>query len=99
MLLSLAFTGTAGFSPSLYSTPVQAPVAAQQIAMKASEAHGARNARIVGVGASAPKKRVSNVELEEVVETSDEWIAQRTGELTSSSPNDQSASALRPLLK
>ena len=63
MLLSLAFTGTAGFSPSLYITTVHAPVAAQQIAIKASEAHGARNARIVALCLST--KEAVSTELEE----------------------------------
>ena len=40
---------------------------------------GALKAQLVGIGAAAPKTRVSNAQLETVVETSDEWIAQRTG--------------------
>jgi len=36
-------------------------------------------ARIVGVGAYAPKRILSNDELEKMVDTSDEWIVQRTG--------------------
>jgi len=40
---------------------------------------GARNARLVGIGSAAPEKRVPNAALEEVVETSDDWITQRTG--------------------
>ncbi len=35
--------------------------------------------RIIGVGANLPPKVVTNVDLESVVETSDEWIASRTG--------------------
>ncbi|HKW95524.1 MAG TPA: beta-ketoacyl-ACP synthase III [Methylomirabilota bacterium] len=36
-------------------------------------------ARIIGVGAYAPKRILTNEELEKMVETSDEWIVQRTG--------------------
>jgi 3-oxoacyl-[acyl-carrier-protein] synthase-3 len=34
---------------------------------------------VIGIGAAAPETRVTNGALEAVVETSDEWIAQRTG--------------------
>ena len=36
-------------------------------------------ARIVGVGAYAPRRILTNHDLEKLVETSDEWILQRTG--------------------
>ena len=36
-------------------------------------------ARITGVGAYAPKRILSNADLEKMVETSDEWIVQRSG--------------------
>jgi 3-oxoacyl-[acyl-carrier-protein] synthase-3 len=36
-------------------------------------------ARIVGVGAYAPKRVLTNAELEKMVDTTDEWIVQRTG--------------------
>jgi 3-oxoacyl-[acyl-carrier-protein] synthase-3 len=36
-------------------------------------------ARIIGVGAYAPERILTNRELEKMVETSDEWIVQRTG--------------------
>ena len=36
-------------------------------------------ARIIGVGAFAPKRILTNQELEKMVATSDEWIVQRTG--------------------
>ncbi len=36
-------------------------------------------ARIIGIGAYAPKRILTNAELERMVETSDEWIVQRTG--------------------
>jgi 3-oxoacyl-[acyl-carrier-protein] synthase-3 len=36
-------------------------------------------AKIVGMGAYAPKRILSNTDLETMIETSDEWIVQRTG--------------------
>ncbi len=38
-----------------------------------------RRARIVACGSALPKRAVSNLELAETVDTSDEWIVQRTG--------------------
>jgi 3-oxoacyl-[acyl-carrier-protein] synthase-3 len=38
-----------------------------------------KRAKIVGVGAYAPKRILTNAELEKMVNTSDEWIVQRTG--------------------
>mgnify|MGYP003544793193 CR=1 FL=1 len=36
-------------------------------------------ARIIGVGAFAPKRILTNRELEKMVDTTNEWILQRTG--------------------
>src|SRR5262244_2073251 len=36
-------------------------------------------AQIVGIGAYAPKRILTNADLEKLVDTSDEWIIQRTG--------------------
>ena len=47
--------------------------------MAVTQQRGELKARVVGVGSCAPDKRVTNAELEALVETSDEWIAQRTG--------------------
>ena len=38
-----------------------------------------RRAMIVGSGSALPRQRVSNAQLAETVETSDEWIVERTG--------------------
>nr|WP_076068974.1 beta-ketoacyl-ACP synthase III [Sphingomonas montana] len=38
-----------------------------------------RRARIIGSGSALPERRVSNAELAETVDTSDEWIVERTG--------------------
>lgn len=37
------------------------------------------NCRPIGIGSAVPKRKVTNVDLESVVETSDEWIQTRTG--------------------
>jgi len=36
-------------------------------------------ARIIGTGAAVPKKLLTNADLEKMVETSDQWITERTG--------------------
>ncbi|MET0375237.1 MAG: 3-oxoacyl-ACP synthase, partial [Rhizorhabdus sp.] len=38
-----------------------------------------RRAVIVGTGSALPRRRVTNAELAETVDTSDEWIVERTG--------------------
>jgi 3-oxoacyl-[acyl-carrier-protein] synthase-3 len=40
---------------------------------------GARGARILGLGAYRPRRRVTNAELSEVMDTNDEWIQSRVG--------------------
>ena len=40
---------------------------------------GMRRAAVLGTGSALPKRRVSNAELAETVDTSDEWIVARTG--------------------
>lgn len=38
-----------------------------------------RRAAIIGTGSALPRRRVTNAELEKIVDTSDEWIVERTG--------------------
>ena len=38
-----------------------------------------RRAAVLGVGSARPRRQVMNAELAETVDTSDEWIAERTG--------------------
>ena len=38
-----------------------------------------RRAAIIGTGSALPVRRVSNAELSETVDTTDEWIVARTG--------------------
>uniref|UniRef100_A0A7S1V1Q8 beta-ketoacyl-[acyl-carrier-protein] synthase III n=1 Tax=Grammatophora oceanica TaxID=210454 RepID=A0A7S1V1Q8_9STRA len=40
---------------------------------------GAMNCKCLGIGSAAPESRITNVDLESMVETSDEWITTRTG--------------------
>ena len=42
----------------------------------------ARNARILSVGAYRPKRVVPNSEIVDKIDSSDEWIQQRTGIVT-----------------
>jgi 3-oxoacyl-[acyl-carrier-protein] synthase-3 len=42
-------------------------------------ASGACGVRIAGVGSAVPEKVLSNADLEKMMDTSDEWIVQRTG--------------------
>jgi 3-oxoacyl-[acyl-carrier-protein] synthase-3 len=38
-----------------------------------------RGATIVGTGVCAPERRLTNADLERMVDTTDEWIVERTG--------------------
>src|SRR5512139_1116343 len=38
-----------------------------------------RHAAIIGIGSYLPERRLTNAELEQMVDTSDEWIVSRTG--------------------
>jgi 3-oxoacyl-[acyl-carrier-protein] synthase III len=52
---------------------------AHAVAAGLQVAVGAPGARIVGVGAARPRRIVPNAELEQTLDTSDEWIRARTG--------------------
>ena len=61
-------------------------------------------ARIAGIGAYAPERVVTNDQLSEIVDTSDEWIRSRTGILerrisTGEATRDLAAEAARRALK
>lgn len=47
--------------------------------MQCAAAAGLTGCKLVGVGSSAPSTVLSNADLEKFVETSDDWIASRTG--------------------
>lgn len=38
-----------------------------------------RRARVIGCGSALPRRRMTNAELAQLVDTSDEWIVQRSG--------------------
>ncbi len=44
-----------------------------------SFAHAHRGVRITGSGSALPERRLTNADLEKLMDTSDEWIVQRTG--------------------
>jgi len=83
--------GYVASSGRMASTVQPAPLmwAASQVLMQATaeeeattaveKTRGARRARVVGIGSATPQTKVTNFQLEEVVDTSDEWIAKRTG--------------------
>lgn len=56
-----------------------AAVRYRRCARGAVRLHASFGMRIVGTGSAAPEMVVSNDDLSEIVETSDEWISQRTG--------------------
>ena len=75
--LLISLSSCAGFLlAGAPSTPVQRR---ERRAGGVVAAHGELRASIIGIGAAAPARRVPNSELEKVVDTSDEWISQRTG--------------------
>jgi len=79
LALLLSLSSSAGFhlaAPSSHAPRRERR--AGSISADASK-RGELQVRLLGIGAAAPEKRVPNSELEELVDTSDEWIAQRTG--------------------
>uniref|UniRef100_A0A7S2R3J9 Uncharacterized protein n=1 Tax=Eucampia antarctica TaxID=49252 RepID=A0A7S2R3J9_9STRA len=93
---SLVGTGVSGFgivSPSV-SASVSASCARSSRCSLSMVTSGPMSCRPIGIGSAAPKTIISNVDLENVVETSDEWIQSRTGisqrhVLISGSNNDE----------
>lgn len=84
-LLSLAGSSTAfqptsllGKSSTSSRTNVQSH-SSQKSTSLSMVTTGPLNCRLVGIGSAAPKTVITNVDLETVVETSDEWISTRTG--------------------
>lgn len=64
------------FSPRNHRVVTSAEQKATHLNMAGS---GAMNCRPIGVGHAAPEKIITNVDMESIVETSDEWIRTRTG--------------------
>lgn len=72
--LAVAATTTSGFTLA----PPRKTVPSSSSSLSATSI-GGLNCRPIGIGSAAPETRVTNVDLEGVVETSDEWISSRTG--------------------
>jgi hypothetical protein len=72
---------TNGYHNGSQAEPSGAPLAtAPQASTPESDAlHGRRYAQIVGWGYHVPEKIITNHDLEQIVDTSDEWIRTRTG--------------------
>eukprot|EP00562_Extubocellulus_spinifer_P003024 CAMPEP_0178488006 /NCGR_PEP_ID=MMETSP0696-20121128/9626_1 /TAXON_ID=265572 /ORGANISM="Extubocellulus spinifer, Strain CCMP396" /LENGTH=404 /DNA_ID=CAMNT_0020115739 /DNA_START=150 /DNA_END=1364 /DNA_ORIENTATION=- len=68
---------TASAATSTRSTSCSSPSSSSSALSMATT--GPLNCRPIGIGSAAPKNVVTNVDLESVVETSDEWISSRTG--------------------
>jgi 3-oxoacyl-[acyl-carrier-protein] synthase III len=83
----LAMKGTLAFQPTSFlgKTNTVATTTSSSSNSRSSTsslsmvATGPLNCRAIGIGSAAPKTVVTNVDLESVVETSDEWIRTRTG--------------------
>ena len=76
MLALLSLTSVDAFVPhSIEARSMKTATTSSTLA-----AHSGRmNCRPIGIGSAAPETRITNVDLEAVVDTSDEWIQTRTG--------------------
>jgi len=76
MLLSAQISAFSPAGPnSIYNNAYSSATRSTQL----EATSGSLGCRPIGVGSAAPKTVVTNVDLEQVVDTSDEWIQQRTG--------------------
>ncbi len=83
--------GRNGASP----TPIKDEAPTQTTAPPLPQPGGARYAQIVGWGYHVPSKVITNHDLEQIVDTSDEWIRTRTGieeRRVAADPNETTAS-------
>lgn len=69
-------TNVSGFGVSSSKTSCRFSKSTSSLSMASS---GPMACRAIGIGSAAPKTVITNVDLENVVETSDEWIQSRTG--------------------
>ncbi len=74
--IALALTNAAAFVPKGTNSATFVDRRSAPLEMAAS---GTMNCRPIGVGHAAPEKIITNVDLESVVDTNDEWIQSRTG--------------------
>jgi len=71
----LSCVSSAFVTPSIKPRFLKTTVSASALSVSS----GSMNCRPIGIGSAAPETVISNVDLESVVETSDEWIKTRTG--------------------
>jgi 3-oxoacyl-[acyl-carrier-protein] synthase-3 len=71
-------TESSNIQPS--ASPAAAPVAKNRAEI--SPPSGSRHARILGVGSYRPKRAVTNEEICQYIDSSDEWIRERSGIVT-----------------
>jgi len=80
---SIAFAPPRAFFPRVVHSPasvtVTAPTAAASTSTQLCAKGGALNCKPIGIGSAAPRTVVTNVDLENFMDTSDEWIQTRTG--------------------
>ena len=85
LITSLLFSSSLAFQPSSFVGQQKTSLATTSNYHSSSSSSlsmvttGPLNCRITGIGSAAPKTVITNVDLETVVETSDEWISTRTG--------------------
>mmetsp|Transcript_14096 Transcript_14096/g.21527 ORF Transcript_14096/g.21527 Transcript_14096/m.21527 type:complete len:372 (+) Transcript_14096:215-1330(+) len=74
--LALGMLSTVGMVDAFSAQRALAPRGNSQLNMATA---GSLGCRPIGIGSAAPKTIITNSDLEDVVETSDEWISTRTG--------------------
>ena len=77
LLLAAALSVGHAFVVHKTTTPVTFRTSHDGTALSATS--GLMHCRPIGIGSAAPQTRITNTDLESVVETSDEWIQTRTG--------------------
>jgi len=77
--VALSITNASAFVPKGTSGSRSMPFMDRKVTSLEMAASGTMTCRPIGVGHAAPDKIITNVDLESVVETSDEWIQTRTG--------------------
>lgn len=80
LLGSAGFSGLPTGGQFSFASNEQTELSRRASAVRASATGRTQlRAQLIGIGSCAPERKVTNGELESVVDTSDEWIAQRTG--------------------
>jgi len=81
MKLSLAFglLSAAGVAHAFHAINTLLPARPSSGTLLNMATAGSLGCRPIGIGSATPKTLITNADLEDVVETSDEWISSRTG--------------------